>query len=587
MTEQDKAKGPGQRGRGDRVGFGGAGGGGFGGDRGGRGGGDRREGGRFGRDKREGGGGASFRVVTELSTLEKALTKSDFVAEKQPLEDIVKALKPLHLKSLEDLDLNARGRLITSLARVTRQNKPKPEDAPVAEAAPVEAAPSPEAAPAEGGETAVAAAPAEPAKPQVDPRVAAYGDVMFNVGLIWKLCKDDTRASHAFELAGRQPNDSDLASLAAPARTEQRTERPAGRGERPARPGDRRDARGERPRRDKPESSRPERPAPFVSTGDWKQDVAQLEAAGRTRDAARIHEKNESFVDAGRLFEAGGDLKSALRNAARAKNEELYQTLAAKLSPAEVQVTLEKAELWEKLMEFHVAKGDFESIAKLYERARQFDQAALAWERAGKFAVARKAYERVKDFAAANRVRDLEVAKLIERGDRLGAATLFVSVGRMADAVELLKALPGPKAFSFMVKLKLEEQAKAFAHAELAKAETEGNHSHLARWHELLGNAAAAAETWLKADRKDKASHVFEALGDLKKAAELAEAAGQLDRAQELFTKGNDAANAERVKALPRPPKKTEVKAETTAAEQVDAAQVPVAPAPATPTAEA
>jgi tetratricopeptide (TPR) repeat protein len=314
--------------------------------------------------------------------------------------------------------------------------------------------------------------------------------------------------------------------------------------------------------------------APFVSSGDWQADVKKLEELGRTRDAARIHEKNKSHADAQRLYEAGGDLKSALRNAALGKLDEAFTRLSEKLKPEEIVEALERAEAWEKLMEFHVARSDFDSIAKLYERATQFDQAGLAWERAGKLSLARKAYERARDASSAHRVRDLEVVKLIERGDRLGAATLQVAGGKKAEALETLKPLPGPKAFHFMQKLKLTAEADAFAKAELAKAEAENNPVQRARWLELLGRLPEAAEVYLAADRKDKAAFVFEAMGELKKAAELLEAAGQLDKAQALFTKQGDTANAERVKALPRPEPKPKA-ATAEAGEAEDAAMPP------------
>ncbi len=586
MTDENKAKGPGQNGRGDRGGFsfddrgGGGGGRGRGGDRDGRGGG--RGGGRDRRDG-PGGGGASYRVVNELSALEKALTKADFVAMKEPLNAVLRAMKPLRLKSIENLDLNTRGRLITSLMRVQRLPKPAPSEASAADAAPAEA-PAADAAPAaEGAPEAAApeaaAAPAAPAAPAVDPKIAAYGDAQFTIGLIWSSVNDADRARAAFENAGRQPTEADLA-VPAQAAAPERTERPA-RGDRKDRPprGDRKDRpeRGERPAR----PARPERPEPFVSSGDWQVDVKTLETAGRTRDAARIHEKNQSFADASRLFEAGGDHKSALRTAVMAKNDEAFVRLSAKLKPEEIVEALERASAWEKLMEFHVAKGDFESIAKLYERANQFDQAGLAWERSGKLSLARKAYERAKDFGGAHRVRDLEVQKLIERGDRLGAATLQVGAGRKAEALETLKALPGPKAFHFMEKLKMKAEADAFAKEELAKAEAANNPVQRARWLELLGRQQEAADVYLAADRKDKAAFVFEAMGELKKAAELLEAAGQLDKAQALFTRAGDTANADRVKALPRPEPKP--KSAAAAAEEAEAeGQMPPPSAPTT-----
>lgn len=551
----DKAKGAGPGGRG---------GGGFSfDDREGRGKGRGRDGERGG-DRRGGkGGGASYRVVNELSALEKALTRGDYAGQKHSLDEIVKAVKGLRLKSLNDMDLGARGKVLTSLMRVMRQPK---KDAPAPAATEAGAAPdaaSPDAGSPEAGgaapegapaEASAAAAPSKPAAPSI-----GWADVIFTTGLVWKAANEQDRAAAAFEAAGRQPTADELAALAtaeAPpsedrGRRGDRRDGPGGRkGGRPER-GDRngRAERGERRER------RPERePAPVLS-GEWALDARTLEEAGRTRDAARIHEQNKSYAEASRLSEIGGDLKSALRNAARAKDQARIAALSAKLSEEEVTAQLEKAEAWELLMERYVQKQDFGKIAGLYERAQQFDQAALAWERAGKLAVARRCYEKAKDFASANRVRDLEVAKLVERGDRLGAATVLMGVGRSADAIELLKPLPGPKAYAFMLKLKLTKEAEAFAAEALAKAEAESNLQSKARWLETLGKTEQAIEAWLAANRKDKAATLLEQQGQFARAAELAEAAGQLDRAQGLYGKAGDATNVERVKALPRPEK--------------------------------
>lgn len=583
----DKAKGAGPSGRGgggfsfdDREGGRGKGRGGRDGDRG---------------DKRGGkGGGASYRVVNELSSLEKALTKGDYAGQKQSLEEIVKGVKGLRLKSLNDMDLGGRGKLLTSLMRVMRQPKkdaPAPEAAAAPEAAPAEA-------PAEGA-PAEAAAPAKPAAPAI-----GWSDVIFTTGMVWKAANELDRANAAFEAAGRQPTAAELDALntvaAAPVaedrpRRGDRRDGPGGgkRGDRPDRGGERH-ARGDRSGGDRPDRGpRRERgarfeqaPAPAL-TGDWQLDARKFEESGRTRDAGRIHEQNKSYVEASRLYEIGGDLKSALRNAARAKDAARIAHFTAKLTPAEVTEQLERAEAWELLMELYVQKQDFGKIAGLYERALQFDQAALAWERAGKLAVARRCYEKAKDFASANRVRDLEVTKLVERGDRLGAATILMGVGRHTDAIELLKPLPGPKAYAFMLKLKLTKEAEAFAAEALAKAEAENNLQAKARWLETLGKNEQAAETWIAANRKDKAVPLYEQLGQTLKAAELAEAAGQLDKAQALFTKLGDTANADRIKAMPRPEPKPAAKEQKDDGEE-QAPMPPVAEAaPVTPTASA
>ncbi len=483
-------------------------------------------------------------MLQDLGAVEKALTAKDFAEQKSPLEAILRALRPLKLKSIEDLDLNTRGRMITTLARVARQSKPEAAEAPAAETAPsAEGVPAETAAPSEAPveaaavveastpETvpavAVAAAPVEgeaapavvenaepvaaeaaPSKPEsapVDPKLRAYQDVMHLVGSIWRAVGDTHRAASAFASSGRPFEEREAVKT-------------------------------------------------FQKSGDWRDEAAALEQQKRTRDAAKVHEKHKSFADAVRLYEAGGDVKSALRVAAAGKDETLVKRLMQGLPPAEVALALEKAGAWEWLMAFHVEQKQFDAVAKLYERARQFDQAAVAWERSGKYALARKAYERAKDSTGAARVRDLEVSKLLERGDRLGAATLQMGAGMQVAAVETVKAIGGVKAFRFLQKLKLDEQAVAFAKEEIAKAEAAKQPGERARWLELLGDVAVAAEAWLEAARADRALALFEQGGMWAKAAPLAEKLGQLDKAEELFHRADDKDNASRVKALPRAP---------------------------------
>ncbi len=328
---------------------------------------------------------------------------------------------------------------------------------------------------------------------------------MFLVGSIWRAVGEESRAALAFASSGRRADQAEAVKL-------------------------------------------------LKKTGDWQEEANVLEAQKRTRDAARLHEKHDSHAEAARLFEAGGDVKSALRCALAAKDFALARKLAESLPPAEAQPELEKAGAWELLMERYVAARDFDNVARLYERARQHDQAALAWERAGKLANARKAYERARDSQGAARVRDLEVEKLVARGDRLGAAVLLVAAGLNARAVETLQALPATKAFRFLQKVKLDAEALALAQVEITRADEGKRLGDKARWLELLGDTAAAAEAWEKAERKDKALGLYEQLGNWQRAAELAEALGHHDKAIELFHRAGDKANAARVASLPKPP---------------------------------
>ncbi|MFY0524028.1 hypothetical protein ACN28I_12945 [Archangium gephyra] len=318
-----------------------------------------------------------------MSTLEKALGKSDFAAQKSPLESIVRSLRTMRVKSLEELDLNVRGRLITTLLRVQRQTRPP--EAGAAEATPDAGAEVPQApaevtaaegAPAEGAEAAApaegAATPAAPAAPAADPvkeKFQAYVDVMYLVGRAWRAAGDQERASAAFALSGREPQAEreEPAAARPPAgerregergeRREGRGERREGRGERGERREGREGERRERPERGErrergeraPEGERRGRddrerrqPLPEL-TGDWPEQAKQLEGMGRTRDAARMHERNNSFADATRLFEAGGDLKSALRTALAGKDNDTARRLMATVPAEQLPQVLEKA----------------------------------------------------------------------------------------------------------------------------------------------------------------------------------------------------------------------------------------------------
>jgi tetratricopeptide (TPR) repeat protein len=549
-------------------------------------------------------GGAGGRVVPELSTLERALAKGDFAAELQPLDAVVKALRQARARSLQDLDMDSRGRLITTLSRLARQTRPAPEPepaaAPEASAGPAtgtgeaeqadpdsdspvqvgEETPSSEATAADGGPGSTPAEAGEgveaSAAPADEPATAtsestpppaaassmtpsrAYGEVLFRVGLAWAAVGEQERAETAFASAGRRPSAEELRAPAPETAPERGAvvrrggpERPE-RGERRERPG-----RPERaPRTDRsagaPRGGLPEIPPELA--GDWKGQAEFLESRGRTRDAARLHDKHGSFADAARLFESGGDLRSGLRAALAAKDMDTARRMATQLPPGEAQTILEKAEGWELLMELHVKSGRFDEVAKLYERARQFDQAGLAWERAGKLSAARKAYERAHDVASVDRVRTLEVDRLVERGDRLGAALLLVQARRREQAAKLLEPLPPPKGFRFLQQLGLNAEAKALGERELQRATEENKSMARARWFELLERPADAADAWEAAGRKDKAFPLLEKAGQFGRGARLAEEIGNRNEAIRLFRRAGEDAEANRLEALPPAP---------------------------------
>lgn len=454
--------------------------------------------------------------MAELPVLEKALSTGDLAKQKAPLEEILRHLKPLRLSSIEQLDFNTRGRLLTTLLRVGRQKQPPQQPPP--QASPREdKGPTPEPAdaaqePSSSEASALASEPvppraAEPPLPRSSPeeeKLAAHRDVMFLVGSVWRALGDEGRAAPALAASGRAAEPSEL-------------------------------------------------PTPKASPAarDWRQEAQRLESAKRSRDAARLHERHGSYVDAGRLYEVSGDLKSALHCFLSGKDELAARRLLRQLKPEQFLPVIDRSGAYQLLMEHYVEAGSFDEVAKLYERARQFDQAAIAWEKAGKLGAARKDYERAKDAANAERVRQLEVTKLIERGDRLGAAILLVSAGKREQAVQTLCALPAPKAFRFLQKLRLNAEALSLAQQEIARAEAESRPAASARWLEMLGEASAAAEAWIRAERKDRALTIYEKAGEWQRAASLAEALGQRDKAVELYQRAGDRTSADRVAAMP------------------------------------
>ena len=546
---------------------------------------DGRPGGRGRRDERAPSSGG-HRVVVELSTLEKALGKGDLQGQLRPLDEVVRQLRGLHVRGLMELEANARGRLITTLLRVSRQQKPASDAAPAVDAASADAPPeaATEAAPEEGAEAVAvpasedgavaseAAPEAQAAEPEATegapeakaaepeaaeaPAAAAespaaapapaqlHSDVLYRVGLAWLAVHEAERAETAFAAAGRAPSSEELAHAEASPQPEASrhgtgTRKPT----------------TERGPRQKPGRGPRERtvlaPMPPIPPGDWQAQAAAYTSRGRTRDAARLYEKHGAAAEALKLYEAGGDVKGALRAALAAKDMEAARRLAQSLPAAEARAQLEKAEAWELLMELLVKSNAFDDVAKLYERARQFDQAALAWERAGKLGLSRKAYERAHDAAGAERVRALEVQRLVERGDRLGAAQVLVQSNRRAEAATVLKTLPATKAFRFLEQLKLKDEARALGEAELAAAKAEAKPGPQARWLELLGRKAEAAQAWEEGGRQDRAYPLLEALGDFAKAAAFAEASGHRDQAIRLYRRAGDDRAAERLEATP------------------------------------
>ena len=508
------------------------------------------------------GGGHDYRIATELSAVEKALTKKDFAQLAASIAELRKHVSSLPRRTLLGIGEGTRGKLITTLMRVTRT--PKPAAAPAAEAPAAESAATPaaetqateetaaagadataEATPTEEAQTAEASAaeaqtsetqPTEAPPPEASPEapVAAekpsapasdpWSDTQYAVGLIWSLLGESDRAESSFTLAGRKPDPSELKVEAPP-----REERPA-------------EGRGRQERR-KP---RERRPSPG---GQSPEGARSAPSIGRIRSAARLSEKRGQYAEAFAQYEASQDLPSALRCAARAKLDADCARLEPLVKPEEAIAAYESAQAWERLMALHVRRQDFGGMALLYEKSRQFFDAAQAWERAEKLTKARKAYERAQRLDEAQRVRALEIADLFKRGDRLGAAKLLMTLGNKDETIAALEALPPVKMLTFMRQLKLRDDALRIGRTRLAAARAQGDVFLEAQWLEALGEKKAAGEAYKASGHTERAAALLVSLAEFKEAAELYASVGQHGRAAQYFERAGFTTEAARERA--------------------------------------
>ena len=151
-------------------------------------------------------------------------------------------------------------------------------------------------------------------------------------------------------------------------------------------------------------------------------------------------------------------------------------------------------------------------------------------------------------------MRTLEVDRLVERGDRLGAALLLVQARQREQAAKLLEPLPPPKAFRFLQQLGLNAEAKALGERELQRATEESKSMARARWLELLERPADAAEAWEAAGGRTRPSPCWRRPASSDAARGIAEEIGNRNEAIRLFRRAGEDAEADRLEALPPAP---------------------------------
>ena len=127
-----------------------------------------------------------------------------------------------------------------------------------------------------------------------------------------------------------------------------------------------------------PRRSAPSRPLPELrATGAG---ARHLEEQGRTRDAAEIHEQQQ-VLRRGRPAVRGRrrpQVRAAELPAAKDDETRIARLMAHAAARGDRAQVLGEGRRLRAADGALVQTGDFETVARLYERARQFDQAALA-----------------------------------------------------------------------------------------------------------------------------------------------------------------------------------------------------------------
>ncbi|MFN7132646.1 MAG: hypothetical protein ACK4N5_11235, partial [Myxococcales bacterium] len=358
-------------------------------------------------------------MLATLKELEKPLTTGDFALQRQHFGKILEKLQPLKLKSLDELEFDARTRLFTALLRASRQ--PAVEDAE---------------------------------------KEAARKELFYVVGQIWRALADERRAALAFAESGRTEPAVKMLQKAGEwqevAELHERQGRPreaaqlyeqhaeharAAKGFEAA--GDGKGwLRNALLAGDVESARRAARAVPLPVArelllkhrhGDLLLDL--LASSGRWEDIAHLYEKAEQWGDAAQAYERAKKTFKAAELFRRAGDE----ANATRLIDAEVEARRARNDLvgaGQLLVKF----GLFARAAALLEESRP--ELSFKWLQQGGLDAEAQKLGRRHAQAALDAGRTASAAEWLERlGETARAAELFASSGQHPDALRLYEQL--------------------------------------------------------------------------------------------------------------------------------------------------
>jgi tetratricopeptide (TPR) repeat protein len=262
----------------------------------------------------------------------------------------------------------------------------------------------------------------------------------------------------------------------------------------------------------------------FLKGSHYLGAAQSLLKSGRHKDAARIYQELEDYDKAAELFEKSGEAASAGQIyyllGELQKSAEHFAGAGDKKRAAEVYL---RAGFFRKASQFYEELGDHKNAAEVLVKAIEQAESRLGKE----VAVSDLSWFQEMSIGAAENFRKAgETSRAIELLDRAHlyseAARLFAESGKLKEAAERYKLAGYP--------LKAAEcLEKAGESVEAAKLRAE---HHLAE-----GKKQEALYELEKAGEWDKASQLYQELGDSQRSAEALEQAGRLKEAAEVFEK--------------------------------------------------
>jgi len=307
--------------------------------------------------------------------------------------------------------------------------------------------------------------------------------------------------------------------------------------------------------------------ADYFLKGSHYQGAAQsLLKLGKVKDAARIYQELEDYDKAADLFEKSGDSASAGQIyyllGELQKSAEHFAGAGDKKRAAEVYL---RAGFFRKAGQFYEELGDFKNAAEVLVKAIEQAEARLGKEVAVSDL---SSFQELTIHAAENFKKAGELGRTIELLDQAhlysDAARLLSEAGKLKEAAEryksaglLLKAAEclekvgdAVEAARLRADHHLAEGKKQEALYELEKAgewdkasqlyQEMGNAQKSAEALEQAGRLKEAAEVWEKLENYSRAAADFEKAGNFEKAAQCYEKAGETSKVSEMYEQAKD-----------------------------------------------